>query len=62
MPYFITLIGASLWLVGVVKSTALAGNTANWALVNAYSQLAMLGLWTLALGVVWLLLRPKRNR
>jgi hypothetical protein len=59
MPIAIILIGSSLWLTFVIKGLAIADKVDNFALVNVYSSMAMLGLWLMGLGAVWLLLRKR---
>ena len=54
MPFVLMLIGFVYWLNYVVRAWSVVG-TDNYALVNSYSNTALLGLWLMVAGGLWLL-------
>jgi hypothetical protein len=59
MPIAIIIIGSSIWLTFIVRAYTIANKVDNWQLVNSYTASAMIGLWIMAFGGLWLLLRKR---
>ena len=59
MPFVLIILGLSMWLNFVIRAWSVAGNVDNALLVNSYTQSAMLGLWIMFFGGLWLWLRKR---
>jgi hypothetical protein len=57
MPFVIIFLGLSMWLNFVIRAWSVSGNVDNYALVNSYTSSALLGLWLMLFGGLWLLFR-----
>jgi hypothetical protein len=44
-----------MWLNFVIRAWSVAGNVDNAGLVNSYTSSALLGLWLMVFGGLWLL-------
>lgn len=54
MPFVLIFVGLFFWLEFVIRAWLVVG-TDNYALVNSYTNSAMLGLWMMVFGGLWLL-------
>ena len=54
MPFLLIIVGLIYWLNFTTRAW-LAVGTDNYALVNSYSNTALMGLWLMVIGGVWLL-------
>jgi hypothetical protein len=52
-------VGLGMWLNFVIRAWSVAGNVDNYALVNSYTSSALLGLWIMFFGGLWLYFRKK---
>lgn len=54
MPFLLIAVGLIYWLNFTIRAWSVVG-TDNYALVSSYSNTALMGLWFMAIGGVWLL-------
>jgi hypothetical protein len=54
MPFLLIAVGLIYWLNFTIRAWSVVG-TDNYALVNSYSNTALMGLWFMVIGGVWLL-------
>lgn len=57
MPFVLIFVGLFQWLNFVVRAWSVSGNADNASLVNSYTSSALLGLWLMLFGGLWLLFR-----
>ena len=59
MPFVLIFIGLAYWLNFVIRAWSVSGNVDNASLVNSYTASALLGLWLMVIGGLWLLFRKR---
>ena len=61
MPFVLIAIGLTYYLNFTIKAWLIMGDVDRYAELNSYTQTAMVGLWLMLGGGVWLLRRYRRN-
>jgi hypothetical protein len=59
MPFVLIFVGLFMWINFVVRAWSVAGDVDNYALVNSYTSSAILGLWLMFFGGLWLYFRKR---
>ena len=60
MPFVLIFVGLAYWLNFVIRAWSVVG-TDNYHLVNSYSNTALMGLWLMLFGGLWLLFRKPQK-
>jgi hypothetical protein len=61
MPFVLIAIGLTYYLNFTIRAWLIMGDVDRYAEINSYTQTAMVGLWLMLGGGVWLLRRYRLN-